>query len=164
MRRLATVAVLDGIYLTALGSASLADAALGAAFAAVFTGWASAHLGEHTARARGTRVSWISRLLWLAPFVAVVLYDAARNGIRALRSLLAADHQSGLVEVPVAERTPLGVAVTALCTTLSPGSVFLELDPTRRVMVFHYVDAADPDQIRASHARFYERIQRRVFP
>lgn len=78
-------------------------------------------------------------------------------GLRALE-------RPGLVEVPLEERTDVGVAVSALATTLSPGSVLVEVDEERRVMVLHVIDASDPEAVRRSHRRFYEAAQRGVFP
>jgi multicomponent Na+:H+ antiporter subunit E len=70
----------------------------------------------------------------------------------------------GIVAVPMGERTPRGVAVSALATTLSPGTVLIDVDWDRRVMLLHVIDATDPDEVRAREQRFYERYQRRVFP
>lgn len=72
--------------------------------------------------------------------------------------------QTGFVTVPIEERTPLGVAVCGLVTTLSPGSVLVEVDEERGVMLFHVLDASDPEAVRAQQREFYERYQRHVFP
>jgi len=68
----------------------------------------------------------------------------------------------GIVAVPVGERTPRGVAVSALCATLSPGEVLVDVDEER--VLYHVINASDPDAIRERHERFYRRYQRRVFP
>ncbi len=70
----------------------------------------------------------------------------------------------GIVAVPVGDRTRLGVAVTGLLATLAPGEFLVDVDWQRRVLLFHVLDASDPDAIRERHARFYERYQRAVFP
>lgn len=70
----------------------------------------------------------------------------------------------GIVAVPIGDRTPNGVAATALAITLSPGEVFVDVDWERDVMLIHVIDARDPDAVRAHHDRFYERFQRGVFP
>jgi multisubunit Na+/H+ antiporter MnhE subunit len=49
-------------------------------------------------------------------------------------------------------------------TTLSPGSVLVDIDWQRRDMLLHVIDASDPDAVRADLERFYDRYQRRVFP
>ncbi len=70
----------------------------------------------------------------------------------------------GLVAVPIGERTPTGVAVSALVTTLSPGTFLVDVDEERGVMLIHTINAGDPDAIRESHQEFYRRYQREVFP
>ena len=72
--------------------------------------------------------------------------------------------QSGLVTVPIDEMTPTGVSVIALITTLSPGTVFLDVDWENKTMLFHSLDASDPAKVRADIHRFYQRYQRFVFP
>ncbi len=70
----------------------------------------------------------------------------------------------GIVAVPIGERTRLGVAMTGLLVTLAPGEFLVDVDWERRVLLFHVLDASDPDAVRKRHARFYERYQRPVFP
>jgi multisubunit Na+/H+ antiporter MnhE subunit len=66
--------------------------------------------------------------------------------------------------VPIQGRSHRGIAVTALVTTLAPGSFFIGVDWERQVMLFHFLEAGDPDAIRNTMAHFYERYQSRVFP
>jgi multisubunit Na+/H+ antiporter MnhE subunit len=40
----------------------------------------------------------------------------------------------------------------------------LDVDSERRAMLFHVIDASDPDAVRAHIDGFYHRYQRRVFP
>jgi multicomponent Na+:H+ antiporter subunit E len=75
--------------------------------------------------------------------------------LRPLRS-------TGVVKVPVGERTPTGVAVSALVTTLSPGAFLIEAN--EEFMMLHLIDASDPDAVREKHEDFYQRYQRKVFP
>jgi multicomponent Na+:H+ antiporter subunit E len=70
----------------------------------------------------------------------------------------------GIVTVPIGDRTPIGVAVFGLATTLAPGTLLLDIDWRNRVMVIHAIDASDPDGFRAAQAKFYDRWQRHVFP
>ena len=68
----------------------------------------------------------------------------------------------GIVKVPVGERTPTGVAVSALVTTLSPGAFLIEADDEH--MLIHLLDASDPEAFRKDREDFYQRYQRKVFP
>jgi multicomponent Na+:H+ antiporter subunit E len=72
--------------------------------------------------------------------------------------------QPGIVTIPIQDRSHRGIAVTALVTTISPGSYFLGVDWEHEQMVFHFLDATDPDAIRADRERLYDRYQRHVFP
>lgn len=70
--------------------------------------------------------------------------------------------EPGVVKVPVGERTPTGVAVSALVTTLSPGAFLIEADD--EFMLIHVIDASDPNAFRRDREEFYQRYQKRVFP
>ncbi len=70
----------------------------------------------------------------------------------------------GIVEVPIGERSPIGVAVSALVICIAPGSTVLEIDWQRHLLVLHVLDARDPDGVRAQLRAFYERYQRHIFP
>jgi multicomponent K+:H+ antiporter subunit E/multicomponent Na+:H+ antiporter subunit E len=72
--------------------------------------------------------------------------------------------RSGIVAIPIGERTDNGVTVTAWAMTLSPGSVLIDVDWERKVMLFHFIDATQPQALREKIQTFYERYQRPVFP
>lgn len=78
-------------------------------------------------------------------------------GVRPLR-------RPGLVEIPLGEeRSDAGVAFAAVATTMAPGDVALDVDPERRVMLLHTIDASDPEAVRARFAR-QRAYGERVFP
>jgi multisubunit Na+/H+ antiporter MnhE subunit len=108
----------------------------------------------------------LTRVIWFFPFCVKAAWDITCgtwlvflfvSGIRKLE-------HPGVVLVPIGNRTPTGVAVSALVSTLSPGTVMMEIDFAQGVMLIHAIDASDPDQIRADHQEFYDRYQRHVFP
>ncbi|HEY3475825.1 MAG TPA: Na+/H+ antiporter subunit E [Anaerolineales bacterium] len=72
--------------------------------------------------------------------------------------------RSGIVAIPLGERTENGVTVTAWAMTLSPGSVLIDVDWERKLMLFHFIDATQPDALREKIQTFYERYQRPIFP
>ena len=43
----------------------------------------------------------------------------------------------GLVEVPFGDRSPRGAAVHGLLLTLSPGTLLVDIDEDRRILLFH---------------------------
>ncbi len=163
MRTLAlAVGLLTLVYALTLVSVDPLDLALGAVLAGLTL------LGAHRLPRSGhaAPTPTLGRVLRFPAFVAGLLADvAAGTWDVALRVLhLRPLERPGIVLVPIEERTPLGVAVSALATTLSPGSVLVDVDWERRVMLVHVIDASDPERVRAQHRRFYERFQRPVFP
>lgn len=77
--------------------------------------------------------------------------------VRPLRS-------PGIVTVPIGERSPVGVAVSGLVLSLTPGELLVDVDWERGLMLVHVLDAGDPDAVRRQHAELYERRQKGAFP
>lgn len=107
---------------------------------------------------------FLRRCVAFFPFAGVAMWDIIVGTwevalftlhIRPLR-------KPGIVKVPVGERTPTGIAVSALVTTLSPGDFLVEAND--EFMLIHVIDASDPDAIREEQEHFYQRYQRKVFP
>ena len=97
----------------------------------------------------------------LAALLAAIARGTWDVALRVLH-LRSVEHP-GIVLVPIGERTELGVAVTGLLIGLSPGSLLVDVDAERQMMLFHVIDAHDPDAVRAQIDGFYHRWQRRVF-
>ena len=98
------------------------------------------------------------------PFVVAVIWDVFKGTWEValitlhIRPLV----KPGVVKLPVGERTPTGVAVLGLATTLSPGAFLIEANDEH--MLIHVIDARDPDAFREDREDFYQRYQRKVFP
>jgi multisubunit Na+/H+ antiporter MnhE subunit len=162
-RALSCVAPLTLLYALVLGSFHPWDLATGAAVSGALFLAARGYLFDDEPEAGG---SVIGRAAAFWPFAAAVVRDVAVGTWEvALVTLhLRPLKNPGIVAVPIGERTPTGIAVTALVMTLSPGEFLVEVDWEREVMLMHVIDASDPAGIRASHERFYDRYQRKVFP
>ncbi len=108
----------------------------------------------------------LRRLVMAVPFTGAVLLDIVRGTWRVSLVVLHVRPLShpGIVVVPIGERSPLGVAVTGLATTLSPGSFLVDVEWDKGLMLFHVLDATDPNAVRSEYQQFYERYQRHVFP
>lgn len=106
------------------------------------------------------------RALALIPFILAVLLETIRGtwAVSLIALRLRRLGTSGIVAVPIGERSETGLLVTTLTMTLSPGSVLLDIDRGRGLLFFHVLDASDPDSFRAQQERMYERWQRHVFP
>lgn len=155
------LALAFGVWLLALGQASLGDVVVGLILSAGLL----LLFGRPMLPQSRSGPSVGRRLLAAVPFLGAVFWDVTvATWDVALVVLGRRPAQPGYVEVPIGERTPIGVAVTTLITTLVPGSVLIDVDWRRGVMLFHVLDAAVPETFQDSLARFYERYQRAVFP
>jgi multicomponent Na+:H+ antiporter subunit E len=108
----------------------------------------------------------LGRVAAFGPFAAAVVWAIIEGTweVTLVTLHLRELERPGVVAVPVGERTPTGVAVSALVTTLSPGTFLVDVDEDRGVMLIHAINAGDPDAVREAHQQFYRRYQRKVFP
>ena len=163
MRVALALVILVAVYALALGSADPLDLLTGALLAAalllalrrvVFADPPS------TSRSLGRRVLAFPR------FALAVLWEVLRGTwqvslvVVGLRPLGA----PGIVAIPLGERTPTGVAASALALTLAPGECLVDVDWDERVMLVHVLDAGDPEAVRRQQAKLYESHQRSAFP
>ena len=151
------------VYALVLGSFYPADLALGAVLSGVLLYVLHPIVMPGGTRSRGMTMG---RVVGFFPFAAAVARDVAVGtwGVALVTLHARPLGRSGIVAIPVGERSEMGVAVSALVATLSPGEVLVGLDQERGVMLVHVIDAADPGEIRRRHDDFYRRYQRRVFP
>lgn len=151
------------LFMLTLASIDPVDLALGVTLGAVLV----ALLGRRLRLAPdGVAVAPIQRAVWFPVFLGAVFAEIlVGTWDMALRVVHLRDlKHPGVVRFPIGERSEHGVAISALATTLSPGSVLLEIDWERRDLVFHFIDVSDPDRLRERFERFYDRYQRKVFP
>jgi multisubunit Na+/H+ antiporter MnhE subunit len=160
--RLLAIALLTATYLLTLASAHPLDVALGTALAITLVLGLRGRLVPPAGRAGPMLRRFAAFPLLLVALladIAVGTWDVALRVVH-LRPL----ESPGIVQIPIGDRSPLGVAVTGLLVGLSPGSLLLDVDSEHRVMLFHVIDAHDPDAVRARIDTFYQRYQRRVWP
>ncbi|HEV2528970.1 MAG TPA: Na+/H+ antiporter subunit E [Thermomicrobiales bacterium] len=108
----------------------------------------------------------LRRLLFFPLLSAYIIWDIIRSTVivTAYSLHLRKLEHPGIVSIPMGDRTRFGVTMSGFLTTVSPGTFLVDLDWTERTMLIHAIDATDPDAVRASHQRFYDRFQRHVFP
>lgn len=151
--------LLCGVWLLALGEVSFGDVLVGVVVSMGLLLLLGYHRSDETISVVGKRI------IAFFPFCIAVLRDlTAGTWMVALYVLGLRAATPGYVEVPIGERTTNGVAVTGMLVTLAPGSVLIDVDWERDIMLYHMLDATDPDAVRATIATFYERYQRAVFP
>ena len=157
------LAVLVLLYAVALGSSEPLDLLLGAIVGSVVLVAFRGFLLTQPAEGPGVLVRRaVSLPLFLLILAREVVTGTWRVGIAVLSRRPVG--VSGVIDVPMGERTDLGVAVSSLAISLTPGELVVELDWERRTMLVHALDASDPDRIRAEQQLIYERYQRGVFP
>lgn len=153
------IALLTGIYAVALGSTQAADLAAGAVLGTGVLG-VTGQLGL------GGEGRLLGRLVAFPAWALVVSREVTAGTWQvAVVSLgLRTPPRAGIVAIPIGERTPQGVAVSALAATLSPGELLIDVDWDERLLFLHVMDASDPDAVRRRHQEIYDRYQRKVFP
>lgn len=98
-------------------------------------------------------------------YAALVLGDIVVANLRVARLVLGpvARLRPRLVEVPLEVRDPLVASVLAATVTLTPGTVSVDLDLERGVLLVHALDAPDDDSVREEIKSRYEARLKRVF-
>jgi multisubunit Na+/H+ antiporter MnhE subunit len=163
MTRVLRIAGLGLIFVLTLASADPVDLALGSALGGALL----LALGDRLRLGpTGHLPPLAGRVLWFPVFAGAVVADIVQGTWDvALRVLHARRlEQPGIVRIPIGERSERGVAISALATTLSPGSVLVDVDWEGRDLLLHVIDASNPAAVRARLQRFYDRYQRKVFP
>jgi multicomponent Na+:H+ antiporter subunit E len=167
-RYLLAVVLLTLVYAFVLASFGPWDLLLGFVLSAtllyVFRDFVLGNSASGGARVRA--LGLFRRVAAFGPFAAVAVWAIVEGTWEMILVTLHLRRleSPGVVAVPMGERTATGVAVSALVTTLSPGTFLVDVDEERGVMLIHAIDAGDPDAVRESHQEFYRRYQRDVFP
>ena len=106
---------------------------------ALFASWATSLLGPPAGRIRFTAA--IPRL------VLYVLTDILRSNIAVARIILSEravrDRAAGFVRIPLDLRNRQGLSVLAIIITSTPGTIWMEHDPNRNVLLIHVLDLVD---------------------
>jgi multisubunit Na+/H+ antiporter MnhE subunit len=105
-----------------------------------------------------------ARTLAAIGMVASTAMDVARGTWSTARFCLGAPADPGFVEIPRGDRSVGRVALWGVLTGEAPDEYPVDVDEERDVLIVHLLDAADPDAVRARHARVDKRWQRRVVP
>jgi multicomponent Na+:H+ antiporter subunit E len=153
------------VYVLTLTSTDPIDLVVGAALGALLAGSVGGRLRLRL-DPRCEVPSAPVRAAFFPVFVVGVLIDVTTGtwdvALRVMH-LRRLEHP-GIVLIPIGDRSERGVAVSALATTLSPGSVLIDIDWETRHLVLHVIDASDPEDVRRRLQSFYDRYQRKVFP
>lgn len=157
------VALLTGVYCFALASLHPWDIFFGALFSSVLMVMFRRFLfGDRPSRIPG----FAGRVAAFFPYAFVIVWDIITGTVEVTLVVLHVRpiKRPGIVAIPMGDRTEVGVAVSMIATTLSPGSFFIEADWEKRVMFVHVLDASDVEAVVEDHQQVYARWQRKVFP
>lgn len=102
----------------------------------------------------------------LARLVFLVLIDIVRSNIAVARIILHPSMRgqtSGFVSIPLDLRNPNGLAVLACIITSTPGTLWVDLDAARGVLVIHVLDLIDENTWIETIKRRYERLLLEIF-
>ena len=160
-RTILCILLLTGVYAMVLASFHPLDLLFGALISGVLVyAFRRFVFGDRLASSSGLA----RRCVAFFPFAGAVVRDivAGTWEVALITLHLRPLAKPGIVKVPVGERTPTGVAVTAIVTTLSPGDFLVEAND--EFMLIHTIDAGDPDDFRKDREDLYQRYQRKVFP
>jgi multisubunit Na+/H+ antiporter MnhE subunit len=94
------------------------------------------------------------------------LAQVVRSGIAIARLILAGGPAPwpGLVRYPYPPMSERGAALLGALITLTPGTTTIDIDPGRREMLLHLLDAAGAEQALASIRRDFEGRVAALFP
>ena len=163
MRFVFTTAALTAVYALALASADPWDLGIGAALSVCVLLTFRRFL--FAGRGLPPRVT-LRRAVHFPVLVLGAAANITRGTVQVIRVVLGwtSAHNAGFVEIPIGDRTDIGVVVSGMLDTLSPGSVLVDIDSEAETWMIHALDAKNPDAVREDVDRFYERFQRPVWP
>lgn len=114
-------------------------------------------------RPEKARIRWS----WAIPrLLRIVMADIVRSNIAVGRIVLARHQRkrtSGFIRLPLDMRSPYGLTVLAIIITATPGTLWMQHDSSRAVLLVHVLDLIDEEEwIRLIKSR-YERLLMEIF-
>ena len=107
------------------------------------------------------RFSWT-----MVRLAGMVLADIFRSNLAVGKIILARgkrDVQAGFLELPLDMTNRYGLAVLGIVITATPGTLWMQYDPARNVLLLHVLDLVDEEHwIRLIKSR-YERLLMEIF-
>lgn len=103
--------------------------------------------------------------LAMVKLAAIVLADIVRSNIAVGRIVLFRPPQrrSGFIDLPIEMRSPYGLAVLAIIITATPGTLWLQHDIQRNVILIHVLDLVDEEEWVRLIKHRYERLLMEIF-
>lgn len=160
------VILLTIVFCLALASFAVWDIVIGALLGTLVVVLFHGAVPAIPGRSNGQLPAWPSRAVHFIPFAGITIWEILIGSVRVALIVMGVRklEHPGIVAVPIGERSKFGVMVTGITTSLAPGSILLDVDWNRHMMLVHVIDASDPDGVRADMQELYDRYQRKVFP
>ncbi len=96
----------------------------------------------------------------------IVLIDIIRSNIAVSRIILGPRHQkvtSGFMSIPLDLRDRYGLAILACIITATPGTLWVNFNPTNGMLLIHVLDLVDEESWIETIKGRYERLLREIF-
>ena len=106
------------------------------------------------------RVGWA-----MVRLAAIVLADIVRSNIAVARVILSnpPNRHSDFIEMPTELRSPYALATLAVILTATPGSLWVQHDANRHVILIHILDLVDEAEWTGQIRERYERLLMEIF-
>ncbi|SCW74552.1 multicomponent K+:H+ antiporter subunit E [Sphingobium faniae] len=106
------------------------------------------------------RIGWA-----MVRLAGLVLADIVRSNMAVAKIILSnpPDRHAGFIELPTDLRSPYALAVLALIITATPGSLWVQHDANRHVILIHVLDLVDETEWVTQIRERYERLLMEIF-
>ncbi len=125
---------------------------------ALLGGWLTAKLQPAIGRVRNARAIFALAFL--------VLADIIGSNIAVARIILGSRHRSvtsGFLSIPIAMRNRYGLATLACIITATPGTLWVQFNPTKGILMIHVLDLSDESVWIDTIKGRYERLLLEIF-
>jgi len=146
-----------GMWLMLNQSLSVGHVLLGALFA-LLGGWLLGLVQRDVPRVRNP--------LAMARLGLLVFVDIVRSNIAVARIILGprhSQHTSGFLKIPLDLRNRYGLAILGCIITATPGTLWLQHDAQRHIVLIHVLDLVDEAEWIALIKNRYERLLMDIF-
>lgn len=106
------------------------------------------------------------RFRWsMITLAGILIYDIVRSNIAVGRIILfhPPERRSGFIYLPIELESPYALSLLAIMLTATPGTLWLQHYPERKVVLIHVLDLVDEEEWVALIKHRYERLLREIF-
>lgn len=132
----------------------------------IVLGVAAALVGQWVLTALQPPNARIRRLSAMFRLASLVSFDIVRSNIAVAKIVLGLGNRGrrpGFVHIPLELRDPYGLAALALIITSTPGTLWVNFDAARGILMIHVLDLIDEDEWVQTIKSRYERLLLEIF-